>query len=272
MKFLKQITTYAMHSQLSKLDSLYQCHAGEECYIFGDGISLKWMDLHQFADKPSILGNMSIFHREAKILNAPYCTIIEPFFFYPIFPYWNGKKLQLIRHFFYKEYKKSIAENLQTLFLINLSNYPVARFPNALFVSRWYKPSSKLQNLFSERDDSHQGTLKFQLALAIFLGFKKAYLVGHDYTHSSSRSHHFYEKGEGISSIDLHRDFSRDYINHAKQCIDLVTVTLSGGSNTMNSITYKELTGQEPKFRENTAIVDRVKLESLATWHEYTVF
>jgi len=67
-----------MHHQMSKLDELYQRHAGQECYIFGDGVSLKWMDLHQFSDRPSILGNMMIYHKEANALRIPYCTITEP--------------------------------------------------------------------------------------------------------------------------------------------------------------------------------------------------
>ncbi len=270
MSFLKQLVTRAMHRQVSKLDGLYQRHAGQECYIFGDGISLKWMDLHQFADRPSILGGMVIYHKEVGALSIPYCAIIEPYWFWPVFPYRVGRKTQFLRHSVHKEYRKSIVQNPETLFFINFSNYPVARFSNALYISRWYKPPFENKNPFLDRVDSHQGTLPFQLSLAIYLGFKKVYLVGHDYTHYPSRSLHFYEKGKGI--FDGNRGFSREFINYAKQYVDLVTVTLDGGSETMNSITYKNLTGKEPSFRENVEIVDRVKLESLATWHGYSIF
>jgi len=270
MNLLKKLVSRAMHGQLSKLDDLYQRHTGQECYIFGDGISLKWMDLHQFANLPSILGGMLIFHKEANALIKPYCAITEPYWFYPFFPYRGHGKLQLLRHYVYKEYCKSIIQNPETLFLINLSNYPVARFSNALFISRWYAPPFESKNPFMDRADSQNGTLRFQLSLAIYLGFKKAYLVGHDYTHFPSRSLHFYEKGPGI--LDGNRGFSREFINYAKQHIDLVTVTLDGGSETMNSITYSDLTGKEPRFRENVDIVDRIKLKSLATWRGYSIF
>lgn len=271
MSFFKKLIALAADSQLSKIDDLYQRHAGQECYIFGTGISLKWMDLHQFTDHPSILGNMSIYHKEAHALNKPYCVITEPWGFYTFFPYRGYGKLQFIRNdWFVKEYKKSIIQNPGTLFLINLSNYPVVKFSNALFVSRWYTPPFESKNPFSDRADSHQGTFKFQLSLAIYLGFKKAYLVGHDYTHFPSRSLHFYEKGTGI--LDGNRGFSREFINYAKQHIDLVTVTLDGSSETMKSITYSALTGKEPSFRENIDIVDRVKLENLATWEGYSIF
>lgn len=270
MKLVKKIVTHIANSHLSKLDRLYQKHEGQECYIFGDGVSLKWMDLKQFADRPSILGGMLIYHKEANVLNIPYSAIIEPFFFYPIFPYRSNGGFELLRHTFYKEYKKSIIQNPETIFFVNLSNYPVASFPNTLFVSRWYKSSFRDKNPFRDRDDSHQGTLRFQLSLAIYLGFKKAYLVGHDYTHFPSRSLHFYEKGEGL--LDGGKDFCRDFIKYANQYIDLVTVTLDSNSETMKSITYKDLTGKNPSYRENIDIVDRVKLESLATWHGYSIF
>ena len=71
---------------------------------------------------------------------------------------------------------------------------------------------------------------------------------------------------------DQHKDFSREFLDYAKQQIDLVTVTLDGGSKTMNHITYKELTGREPNFRENIELVDRVKLENLAKWQGYSIF
>ena len=270
MELIKNLLTYVLRGQLSKLDALYQRHAGEECYIFGDGVSLKWMDIRRFADKPSILGNMMIYHKEAKALNVPYCTITEPYWFWPFFPYCRGGKLLVDRHFVHEEYRKSINQNPSTLFFINYSNYPVARFPNALYVSRFYRPPFENNNPFRERDDAHRGTFTFQISMAIYLGFRKAYLVGHDYTHTPSRTLHFYEKGEGF--LDGSKEFNRDFIDYAKQYVELVTVTLNSGSDTMPHIKYKELTGKEPSFRENVDIVDRVKLQNLATWKGYSIF
>ena len=270
-----------MRHQSSRFDELYLRHAGQECYLFGCGISLKWMDLHQFADRPSILGNMLIHHKDVRALKAPYCTIIEPYFFYPIFPYRlpmiypyrAGRYMRFLWNSAHREYRKAIRQNAETLFLINLSNYPVARFPNARYVSRWSVPPFEHRNSFRERTDAHQGTLKFQLSLAIYLGFKKAYLVGHDYTHFPSRAGHFFEKSDG--KLNGTRYFCEDFINYASRYIDLVTVTLESGSETMNAVTYKDLTGQDPIFRENTEIVDRVKLENLAanfhSWQGFSI-
>ncbi|HOI43373.1 MAG TPA: hypothetical protein PK523_10550 [Elusimicrobiales bacterium] len=270
MDLIKKILTGAMAGQLSKLDDLHLRHTGEECYLFGSGISLKWMDLSNFADRPSILGNFAVYHKEAAALNAPYCAIIEPCFFWPFFPYSGAGKFRLIRHHIYEEFRETIAAAPRTTFFVNFSNYPVARFCNAIYVSRFYAPPFPDRNPFRDRPDSHDGTLKFQISLAIYLGFKKAYLVGHDYTHSPARTLHFYEKGRGQLAGDM--DFSPDFLSYARKQIELVTVTLEGGSRTLDSVTYERLTGKAPVFRENLEIVERRKLENLATWKDYSIF
>ena len=81
MNFVKRLVTRLAHGEVSRLDELYQRHAGEECYLFGDGISLKWMDLTQFTDRVSIMGPMGLFHKEASALRIPYYALIEPFLF-----------------------------------------------------------------------------------------------------------------------------------------------------------------------------------------------
>ena len=270
MDALKKIYTLAMHHKLSELDGLHQRHAGQECYIFGDGISLKWMDLNQFTDRLSIVGSFLVYHKEAKKLRMAYCPMIEPFFFWPAFIGGGQGNSMRFRNSLYKEYRKTIKQHPETLFFLDISDYPVTRFPNALYVSRFYTSTIGTTNPFRDRKDLHHASFKFQVALAIYLGFKKAYLVGHDYTHNPARSFHFYEKGEGI--LGGNKDFCREFIDYAKKYIDLVTVTLDGGSETIEPITYKELTGKEPKFRENYDLVERSKLESLATWQGYTIF
>jgi len=259
-----------MNHQLSRLDEFYQRNAGEECYIFGNGPSLKWMDIHQFTDRISIAVNFLFFHKEASALRIPYCAIIEPYFFWPIMPYGSFLKPKFCRQRIQQECRKSIIQNPNTLFFLNVSNYPFVRSPNVVYVCRRYKPPFETKNPFKDMLDYCYGSFEFQIALAIYLGFKKAYLVGSDKTHIPSRGRHFYDKGEG--TMEEMKDFFREYINYAKQYIDLVTVTLDGVSDTMDYITYKDLTGKEPAYRENYEIVDRDKLERLATWPGYSIF
>ena len=52
-----------------KFGKLKNKHLGEECYIFGDGVSLKYFNLNKFNDKPSIVSNNFIFHKHFNKLN-----------------------------------------------------------------------------------------------------------------------------------------------------------------------------------------------------------
>jgi len=270
MKFIKQIIARGMNCQLSKFDEFYGRNAGQECYIFGNGPSLKWMDLNQFTDRPSIAVNFLFFHKEACVLNIPYCAIIEPYFFWPIMFYGSFWKPKFYVQHIQQAVRKSIVQNPSTLFFLNVSNYPVIRFHNVFYVCRWYKPPFETRNPFKDRLDYPYGSFEFQIALAIYLGFKKAYLVGSDKTHIPSRGRHFYDKGEGTK--ENIKDFFREYIDYAKQYIELVTVTLDGVSDTMDYITYEGLTGKKPAYRENYEIVDRDKLERLASWPGCSIF
>jgi len=270
MELAKRVLAHAMRRELSKLDAMYQRHMGEECYLFGDGVSLKWMDLTRFKDRISILGNMMLYHTEAQELRALYCAIVEPFYFWPVFPYGGWRNFRYMRNHGYQEYLKSMAEHTGMTFFVNLSNYPVVRHLNSVFVTRWHVPVGPECNAFQERRDAHNGTLNFQIALAAYMGFKRAFLVGHDYTHSPARSLHFYEKGEGVITGEMNH--AVDFLGFAKRDIDLITVTLDGRSSTLPSITYAELTGSQPTFRENVELVSMAKLESLAKWPLYQIF
>jgi hypothetical protein len=117
MKSLKKLAASLACRPLSKLDDLYRRNAGQECYIFGDGISLKWMDLHRFANRPSIIGNMVIYHKEASALVKPYCTITEPYWFYPIFPYRRPGKLPFFKHRMYRNTRSRLLKIPKPFFL-----------------------------------------------------------------------------------------------------------------------------------------------------------
>ena len=176
MSLFKRLITHATRHELSRFDELYLRHAGQECYLFGDGVTLKWMDLHQFADRPSILSSMGIYHREVDALRALYCVNTEPYWFWPYIraKERGGDRLRYLRQTAQQEYRRSISQHLDILFLVNISNYVFIRSPNVRFVTRWYQPRFEDRNLFKDRFDSHDGTLRFQLALAIFLGFERA--------------------------------------------------------------------------------------------------
>lgn len=271
VNFLKKLILWISKPQFLKFDKLYQLHAGEECYLFGDGISIKWMDLSSFTDKLAIMGNFSVYHKQMSILNAPYCTVIEPYFFYPFFVYRGNGKWQILRQFLHIEYKKLIKKFPKKSFFLNISNYPALMTANnTIFIQKNYIPPFNEKNPFKDRTDACEGTFKFQISLAIYLGFKKVYLIGHDYTHYPSKSFHFYEKGKGERN-DI-REFNKDFIEYALKYIEIITITIDGKSEVLDYTTYNDFTSRVPHFQENTEIVDEVILNNLATWYGYQIF
>lgn len=78
--FLECLIYQASSEVLGKVRKFNNIHKGESCYIFGDGISLKSMDLHQLSDKCAIACNYVPFHKEFVSLNCSYGVVSAPLF------------------------------------------------------------------------------------------------------------------------------------------------------------------------------------------------
>lgn len=55
---------------LSKIHRYKDAHHGESCYIFLNGIFLKWFDLAVFSDKTAIACGFISFHNDFNKLNV----------------------------------------------------------------------------------------------------------------------------------------------------------------------------------------------------------
>ena len=58
-------------------------HKGDTCYIFGNGESIKSMDLNNFNDKISIGCNNLFLHKDFEKLDCRYYQIVAPLIFLP---------------------------------------------------------------------------------------------------------------------------------------------------------------------------------------------
>ncbi len=103
------------------------------------------------------------------------------------------------------------------------------------------------------------------------MGFESAYLVGCDYTHFPQRIPHFYEKGRGKTLYN--DDHNIDFFQLAQQHIDLATITTNGSTSKMlKYIDYRDYTGTEPVFRENTELVRKEYLDVMAMLDDYLIY
>lgn len=267
---LKDLLFQFCQPELAKIQRYKDIHRGESCYLIGDGISLKWFDLKEFSNKIAITsGSLIPFHKEFSELDSKYLMLTEPFWFYPAFWTKNVTKSTSMPYIS-KAYRNIINENQGKQFFLNLSNYPVLRFKNLTYMFHDIKDERLPADFITRRINAFHGSLRLSVLLAIYMGFDHCYLVGCDYTHVPSRSLHWYEKGQGIYCE--HQNYQKDFFEIAKEFIDITTITLDGSSEVINAATYKEHTGLDPIYRENTELVDERYLKVLATWLGYSIY
>lgn len=244
----------------------FEClHKGEICYIFGNGASLKHFDLKKFDDKIVIGCNGLVFHRDFKKINVKYYYIGTPFFYYP---YWKNpysKKLleKNVIGMLYKE-KWSCYKNMSHF--VSLSNYFGIRGGNVYYLHHFSKPFKSYSD--SRMDDKFtpmSGSLAGMLGLAIFMGFKDITLVGCDYAFFPQGQGHFYEFGKFADTF-LEEPFCKDFLLDAARHANIRVVTPHEGyrGHILPYISYKELTGDEPVYKENYEIVSRSDLLALS--------
>ena len=254
---------------LKKIQKFRDIHKGEERYLFGDGSSLKYFDLEKFSDKISIPCAYLPFHKDVEKLNMPYCFLIENSYFYPfqkvtIPPYnWISNPTQRLYH-------QVIKSKKDTQFFLSITNFPTVWEKNVTFISsHWIDPILPKDHL-ARKIDCFSGSVRGAIFLSIYMGFSKIYLVGFDYTHKPSRILHWYEKGK--DRFQKNENYQKDFFTLAKEFADIYTVTINETSDFLKPITYEELTGHKPKYRENNEILTDQTMKTLATWPDYTIY
>ncbi len=244
-------------------------HKGESCYIFGNGVSIKDMDLGCFSDKIGFGCNLLFFHKDFNKLDVRYYAEPPPYWYYHCWKNPNTgmtsvNKLSLLQRDFQKKYK-----NID--YFVNLTNFPVLFGRNIFYIHHFGKRSPDVDGFDLSGKFFYTGALHAMISMAIYMGFKKAYLIGCDYTHSPQRILHFYEKGKGGKNCD--DSYNEDYFNLVRNKIELITITNSNSiSKTLKFITYKDYTGNNEIYNENYNLVDSDILKTLSQWGGYEIF
>ena len=244
-------------------------HKGESCYIFGNGVSLKDMDLRNFDDKISIGCNFLWLHNHFDALNVKYYCTVEPFWY---FPFWRNRSTGKIELNPICTLEKRIQKQHTNInFFTAISNSLGIRGDNVYYVHHFDIKKPALDTFNLDGEFFFVGSLHVMVGMAIYMGFKSVHLVGCDYTHSPQRVLHFYEKGKGSTTFD--DDFNGEFLRLAQERIDMTTITSSGStSKTMKYIDYQEYTGSSPDYHENTELVPKEYLDIMTNWPGYSIY
>lgn len=244
-------------------------HKGESCYLFGNGISLKEMDLSKFNDKISIGCAYLWLHNDFNVLNVKYYCEIQPFWFYPL---WRNPFSQRIERNPQSALQKRVLKSYPRIsFFTSLSNIFGVWGDNVYYLHHFGAKKPGFDKFCMDKIFYFRGALHVMVGMAIYMGFKSAYLVGCDYTHFPQRVLHFYEKGRGLTNFD--DDYNVDFFKVAQERIDLTTITSNGStSRTLNYVDYSDYTGAEPVFRENTELVRKEYLDALTGYVNFSIY
>ncbi len=262
-----------MYPFLRRIKDLENLHSGEECYIFGDGSSVKQFELSAFADRISIAVGLVPRHIESKHLNLRYWIVAEPGFFLPplirlqktkIKKFKNRKKFQSL-------YRTVTLNKSSIIRITSVANLFGEWFAGTYFF--WDKlPRRNCHDDHPNTDDMFADSICSALTLAQYLGFRKVFLIGFDYTHNPPMAKHWYESVPSEVSNEVPTTWHLEFFNAMRKHIEIVTVTSTPQSTGLSSIDYQTLTGQALRHRENSELLSREDLETLAQFKGYKIF
>ncbi|HHT9112402.1 MAG TPA: hypothetical protein ACFYD0_03670 [Candidatus Wunengus sp. YC65] len=263
MNFKNKILSILAKKELERNKKFEDLHKGESCYIFGNGASLKYVGLEKFDDKIVIGCGALFLHKDFKKMNVKYYYEGHPLFYYPywINPYSKKLKKNIIGIFFKK--RMSCLKNIS--FFVSLSNYFGIQGDNIYYLHYFSKPftsysDSKMDGNFTPM----AGALSGMLGLAIFMGFRDITLVGCDYTFFPQGGGHFYEFGK-FRDLFHEQPISKDFLIDAMRRANIRVVTPHEAyrGHLLPNVNYKELTKDEPVYKENYEILSKSDLLAL---------
>ena len=256
---IRKLIWWISYPLLRRINRIHNSHLGETCYLFGDGVSLKYFDLKHFSNHVALVSNALPFHNDFKHLNTAFWVNVGPeAVWWRLYPKRIRSSEPRLRQFLNAYREKFRSGTPKTI--LSIFSAPKTLGTDALYVFDRFPGNSPNINSLTATKEAFKGSFNALITIAVFMGFKKAYLIGMDYTHFPSRTGHWYEKGRGEPSD--HPGYNKNFIATAKDAIELITVTLDGQSECLNFVTYKDLTGVEPEFRENTKLASKSLLDA----------
>lgn len=262
MNVINKVILNLFSRTLKKNTKFKDADKGESCYIFGNGSSLKYYDLKLFNDNASIGCNVLFAHKDLKDLNLKYYFVGHPFLFHKFWknPYSKSYEKNKLGEF----YRRNMALFPETQYFTSLTNYFGIQGDNINYVYHFGQTDNvRVDHKMDEVFSMMEGSLAGMIGVALYLGYTDITLVGCDYTFTPKMQGHFYERGpekrrEGAA-------FLGEILNLIKDKVSIRTITPNEKfrGDVLPSMTYKELTGNDPVYKDSSKIVSEANLKQL---------
>lgn len=249
---------------IAKNSQFKNVYKGESCYIFGNGASIKLIDLNDFNDLHSISINLMNLHKDFEKLNSCGYVLPESYFFTNILSilmiknkrkyYWESFRSK-IRQFPDLKLFTSVTNFLEPQLEIHFSFITLKKIPDKKFVDLAHEFSFMAGGLYAA------------IGLAIYFGFHKIILVGCDYLFSPREYGHFYSLPSKSSKLDYSNPYPQ-LILQSKELVDIEILCLDNSSDWLKNIKYTNFSSKPLKYKENHEIVDDFSLSEMHRAYE----
>jgi hypothetical protein len=279
LKKFENLTGIIFRHNLNRLLNIKNLHEGETCYLIGNGPSLKNYDLTKFDDYYSLGCNWIVFHKDVDKIKMKYVLDIDPYYS------WNF--LTKTRNYVVNDFskvdpnliEKYRAESDRLNFVrfehilgkLNFKKYKNCYFINGQKAFSRLRKNTKLQAL-EEKYLLVSGALRFQILIAVYMGFSRVILVGHDHLDKYSAKGHWYENYNAKKFYNLNEDWNNEFLRKMRQVIQIDQIT-EGESRLefLNTFTYESYTGIKSKYNSNLSLLKEDFVEYLKTQKMYKI-
>ena len=227
-------------------------HLGEECYIFGNGYSLRHFDLKCFKDKISFGCNVLRVHKDFDSLNLKYYVNAAPFLYSPI---WRGNRATIEFNPYYALQKSFV--NTGYIHFVHASNFIFVKNKDEYrFIHNLDKHTLNIKfNDITKSSSFFHGALYSMIGLAIYMGFKKAYLVGCDYFFEPLINGHFWDQEEPRYNITSFNP--SELMSVIDNSIDITCITIKNVGSKINDIQYEDMFNLKETYKNSNELVSK---------------
>ena len=271
---------WRLHKKLLKKNRvLKDKYKGKECVIFGNGGSIKYLDIKKHTGYFYMGTTYALLHKEIRKLKLDFYVIPQKYDFYPII--YDGRENHFSFNRRLKIYKEIFNKSLNTRYFINLSNYyGFFKKPSKInYFFSFNEYNSELNNFDFNLNNNFNCTtnsLEIMIGIAKYLGFKKLVLIGCDYLGEPKIDSHFYSDEDPWYGAPIDSNYS-ERVKKLTDDIEIVVIFPNGiSSKKFQSYTYEEYFNNKLnenktiQIKKNYDIIEKSDIELLRKAAEYS--
>ena len=135
---------------------------------------------------------------------------------------------------------------------------------NIYYIHNFNKSDNRLNFDISNSFNLNQGAVYGLIGLALYMGFKKIYLVGMDYYVNEPEVKHFYDYGKGNLVKMNTPEMTKTFFSDVNKLVDIsIIVRNDKTSELCKTVKYEDMFFTKDSYQEIDKILDKDKFELL---------